>query len=588
MPTFVVKRFKFVSLFVAILVIFLFTHSALAGTETQITSSSWNQQYPSISGNKIVWQEYRSGSSNIYMYDLATNTETEISHGQGSGSYAPDIDGNRIVWVDYRNGGNNAAIYMYDLLTHTETMIASGSGVYYDPQISGNKVVWFDVRNGGANSDVYMYDLATHTEIPICTAPKTQYYSKISGDKIVWQDYRNGNPNIYMYDLAANTETRITTNMAGQEHPEIFGNMIVWQDYRNARDNDNSDVYSYDLVTQVETRVTTDNRWQGSPIISAGRIFWVDNRNGNGDVYMYSLADQVEVRLTTSSVQARNLQISGTKLIWEDWRSGNADIYMYDLNPNVAPTAQISPVSMVTSGQPVSFDGSGSDDSDGTIVSYAWDFGDGSIGSGVIASHVYAAAGTYQVTLTVVDNHGATSTAGISVKVNAVPVAVIAPIQTVIIGEATRLDGSGSYDSDGMIVLYQWDFGDGSTGSSAIINHAYAVAGTYQATLMVTDDDNAAGIISRMAIVQTPIQALNDLIALVQSMNLARGISNSLDSKLQNASAALSAENANDREDAVNKLEAFINATQAQSGNQLTVEQASQLIAAAQRIISVL
>ena len=55
-----------------------------------------------------------------------------------------------------------------------------------------------------------------------------------------------------------------------------------------------------------------------------------------------------------------------------------------------------------------SFDGSGSTDADGSIVSYAWNFGDGSTGSGSSASHAYGAAGTYTVTLTVTDDDGAT------------------------------------------------------------------------------------------------------------------------------------------------------------------------------------
>lgn len=53
------------------------------------------------------------------------------------------------------------------------------------------------------------------------------------------------------------------------------------------------------------------------------------------------------------------------------------------------------------------FDASGSGDSDGTIASYAWDFGDGTTGAGQKPDHVYGSAGTYQVTLTVIDNQGA-------------------------------------------------------------------------------------------------------------------------------------------------------------------------------------
>lgn len=64
------------------------------------------------------------------------------------------------------------------------------------------------------------------------------------------------------------------------------------------------------------------------------------------------------------------------------------------------------------------FDGSNSYDPDGTISSYAWDFGDGNTGSGVTASHTYAADGTYTVILTVTDDAGVTGTDSQDVSVS--------------------------------------------------------------------------------------------------------------------------------------------------------------------------
>jgi hypothetical protein len=54
-------------------------------------------------------------------------------------------------------------------------------------------------------------------------------------------------------------------------------------------------------------------------------------------------------------------------------------------------------------------------DPDGTIVSWAWNFGDGTSGSGQTVSHTYANGNTYNVTLTVTDNNGATGTLSQSV-----------------------------------------------------------------------------------------------------------------------------------------------------------------------------
>jgi PKD repeat protein len=85
--------------------------------------------------------------------------------------------------------------------------------------------------------------------------------------------------------------------------------------------------------------------------------------------------------------------------------------------PNQKPVAVIA--APQCSGLSCNFDGSGSTDADGTIVSYAWDFGDGTNASGATASREFAAAGGYQVKLTVTDNQGGVGTATVPVSVGA-------------------------------------------------------------------------------------------------------------------------------------------------------------------------
>lgn len=85
---------------------------------------------------------------------------------------------------------------------------------------------------------------------------------------------------------------------------------------------------------------------------------------------------------------------------------------------NAAPLAAFT---STTDALGVSVNGSGSTDSDGTIASYTWNFGDSATATGATASHTYAAAGSYTVTLTVTDNGGATGTTSHAVTVGTSP-----------------------------------------------------------------------------------------------------------------------------------------------------------------------
>ncbi len=111
------------------------------------------------------------------------------------------------------------------------------------------------------------------------------------------------------------------------------------------------------------------------------------------------------------------------------------------------------------------FDGSASSDSDGTITSYAWDFGDGATGSGVNASHAYTATGSYDVALTVTDNQNGsnTFTKKVNVTVPAVNQPPTADFSFSCEERVCSFDGSTSADPDGTISTYAWVFGDGST-----------------------------------------------------------------------------------------------------------------------------
>lgn len=129
------------------------------------------------------------------------------------------------------------------------------------------------------------------------------------------------------------------------------------------------------------------------------------------------------------------------------------------------------------------------------IVSYTWDFDDGTMASGRTVGHAFNAADTYIVTLTVADALGRTAQTSqtLTVKPSAAPSAnfVFSPSEPTA-GSLVTFNGLTSTAAAGRrIVGYSWDFGDPNDrtpGSGPQTQHRYATAGGYNVTLTVTDD----------------------------------------------------------------------------------------------------
>ncbi|MCB1877151.1 MAG: PKD domain-containing protein [Chromatiales bacterium] len=178
---------------------------------------------------------------------------------------------------------------------------------------------------------------------------------------------------------------------------------------------------------------------------------------------------------------------------------------------NQSPTANANGPYTGTVGESISFDSEGSNDPDGEIVDYSWDFGDGASSNEDNPSHTYSAGGTYTVTLTVTDNDGATGSDSTTATVSGPPAQNQAPTANAngpysgTTGVAVSFSSAGSADSDGTIASYSWDFGDGATSNQANPGHAYSAAGSYVVTLTVTDNDGASDSDSTSAnITDTP------------------------------------------------------------------------------------
>lgn len=162
----------------------------------------------------------------------------------------------------------------------------------------------------------------------------------------------------------------------------------------------------------------------------------------------------------------------------------------------------------------VNFDASGSSDADGDIVSYGFNFGDGSaevIQATPLTSHTYTTDGQFTVILSVSDDTGLVGVDQVGIGVgNLQPIAVADADATA--GNAPMevfFDGTQSFDSDGTIVSWQWDFDDDGIWDSnnPTASHTFDTAGTFPVHLQVTDNEGGTGLDTIQILVDPPLPA---------------------------------------------------------------------------------
>jgi PKD repeat protein len=226
-------------------------------------------------------------------------------------------------------------------------------------------------------------------------------------------------------------------------------------------------------------------------------VSWQINRTEvqtNGSVTEASYMN-VSAEIGTWNVSAIVANQNGTDM--QTW------IWNVTEPPNQPPIANFtySPGNLLVN-QSVTFNASSSYDPDGFITNYEWNFGDGTNETGEIVTHSYSSTGNYTVNLTVTDNDGATNSTSKIVDIcptpNKPPIAKFIysppkPFVKLFVNQTITFDASSSYDPDGNITSYEWDFGDGNTTNTTeeIVTHLYSSTGNYTVNLTVTDDDGA-------------------------------------------------------------------------------------------------
>ena len=221
--------------------------------------------------------------------------------------------------------------------------------------------------------------------------------------------------------------------------------------------------------------------------------------DSDGYIAGYNWRSSTNGQLNTQSTFSASSLSAGTHVIYfkvkdndGDWSSEKATTLSII---DVAPTAYIDSITPnpVTAGETVYFIGHGTDD--GEITEWKWISSiNGVISSSKSFDSSVLSPGAHTIYFQVKDNDNEWSkqdTETLTINddsSNHPPVANAGGPYSYYVNAEINIDGSDSYDDDGSIVEYLWDFGDDITGTGKSQTHTYTAPGNYSIMLTVTDE----------------------------------------------------------------------------------------------------
>jgi beta propeller repeat protein len=219
------------------------------------------------SGDWMVWEDQAKGD--IFAYNVPAGTGQYVSTDAGL-QRNPDISGNTIVWEDYRNN-SRVDVYAYFLDTGEERLLSTGPGNHLTPRIDGNIVAWVDDRN--KHLDIYGYNLTNRTEFPIYVGSDRESDPLVLGNHVYFRTYRFNVWDVMDVDLATMRARQLTSDLAIKSAPFTDGHDVLYlTEYLNAWRLDRYDPSTGAITpTKLHFQDTTPLQVEGNHLIDAVR-----------------------------------------------------------------------------------------------------------------------------------------------------------------------------------------------------------------------------------------------------------------------------------------------------------------------------
>ena len=269
------------------------------GTTITINNGVGDQTDPHVNGDLAVYTD-ANGSSQIRYYNFVTTSDNAVPPAPGANDILSDVFGNLITFTRV-SGGTTAMLF--DVSTNTVSEIFhETSPAQFSPVLGGHQVAFIDLNTG--NGDIMVFDLSTNgPPINVSFSADSDDSPTLSpdGTAVVWERCLGANCGILRSVLSGGmwgAAEVVSDTPSNEGNPDTDGTWIVYDSNRPSATG--GDIYFQPLMGGLETQLQLAGE-QRNPSMSNGVIaFESDTGTGSADIYVYVIATNTLLQVTNT------------------------------------------------------------------------------------------------------------------------------------------------------------------------------------------------------------------------------------------------------------------------------------------------